>query len=593
VRDALYEDMPLSVRRGLHAQAAAALTAAARPPERVAEHLLRGARPGDERTAAQLAAAARDLAARAPGAAVDLYRHAIALAPDPATARARLLPQLAESLVAAGALGEAEAACREALAGPGEGRLRLHLMFLLLRRSRAAEAVRVGEESEAPDPRVSALLAMARVFAGDVERGAAGARAVLSAPGDEVAAALAANALAMAAEADGAFAEAAELIAPNVAWAERTGSRAAHDTRPHMIRGLMLTRLDRLEEAHVTIQRGRHSAEVLGLADAVATYHYQLAFVDFVRGRLDDALAELVTHEELSEQTASGWRVPAASLRALIELHRDDLLAAERHVAEAAREAAAGAPPHGSELLALARARLAEAAGDRAGAADLLAAAIAGMSAGRLAVVGPELARLAGAPVPDVAAALAAVAARNPGARSLQAAALRARGDPAGALLKLRGTGRLLETARAAEDAGEPAEARALYARCHATRDVARLDAALRAAGARRGATGPRRRPASGWDALTDTELKVVRLVAERLTNPEIAARMFISRRTVQTHVSHALAKLGAGSRRDLAAAAAREAGWRLRLDGVAEQPQQLQPAGEGPGRPALDADDA
>ena len=42
--------------------------------------------------------------------------------------------------------------------------------------------------------------------------------------------------------------------------------------------------------------------------------------------------------------------------------------------------------------------------------------------------------------------------------------------------------------------------------------------------------------------SLTDTELKVVRLVAERLSNPEIAQRLFISRRTVQTHVSHALA---------------------------------------------------
>ena len=64
----------------------------------------------------------------------------------------------------------------------------------------------------------------------------------------------------------------------------------------------------------------------------------------------------------------------------------------------------------------------------------------------------------------------------------------------------------------------------------------------MRALGVRRGVPGARRRPDHGWQALTDTELKVVRLLAERLTNPEIAQRMFISRRTVQTHVSHALA---------------------------------------------------
>jgi DNA-binding CsgD family transcriptional regulator len=60
-----------------------------------------------------------------------------------------------------------------------------------------------------------------------------------------------------------------------------------------------------------------------------------------------------------------------------------------------------------------------------------------------------------------------------------------------------------------------------------------------------------------------------VRLVAERLTNPEIAERMFISRRTVQTHVSHALAKVGVATRRELAAEAARHTGWQLHVEGA------------------------
>jgi DNA-binding CsgD family transcriptional regulator len=131
------------------------------------------------------------------------------------------------------------------------------------------------------------------------------------------------------------------------------------------------------------------------------------------------------------------------------------------------------------------------------------------------------------------------------------------------------------------------------YERSGATHDLARTEAALRGLGARRGVRGRRQRPSSGWEALTDTELKVVRLVAERLTNPEIAERLFISRRTVQTHVSHALAKLGVASRRELAAEAVRLAGWRIRVEGEGEQVQQPEPAVEPPAGTTVHRNDA
>jgi DNA-binding NarL/FixJ family response regulator len=62
-----------------------------------------------------------------------------------------------------------------------------------------------------------------------------------------------------------------------------------------------------------------------------------------------------------------------------------------------------------------------------------------------------------------------------------------------------------------------------------------------------------RRRRATGWAALTPTEQKIAQLIATGQSNPEIAARLVLSRRTVETHVSHILTKLDARSRIDIA----------------------------------------
>jgi predicted ATPase/DNA-binding CsgD family transcriptional regulator len=71
-----------------------------------------------------------------------------------------------------------------------------------------------------------------------------------------------------------------------------------------------------------------------------------------------------------------------------------------------------------------------------------------------------------------------------------------------------------------------------------------------------RRARGSRARPSVGWASLTPTEIEVVGLTVDGLTNPEIAARLFMSRNTVKTHLSHVYAKLGVSNRTELAAAA-------------------------------------
>jgi predicted ATPase/class 3 adenylate cyclase/DNA-binding CsgD family transcriptional regulator len=71
---------------------------------------------------------------------------------------------------------------------------------------------------------------------------------------------------------------------------------------------------------------------------------------------------------------------------------------------------------------------------------------------------------------------------------------------------------------------------------------------------------GERKRPASGWESLTPTEREVVQLVSEGLANKDVATRLFISPRTVQTHLTHVYAKLGLDSRVQLVHEAARHA---------------------------------
>jgi predicted ATPase/class 3 adenylate cyclase/DNA-binding CsgD family transcriptional regulator len=76
------------------------------------------------------------------------------------------------------------------------------------------------------------------------------------------------------------------------------------------------------------------------------------------------------------------------------------------------------------------------------------------------------------------------------------------------------------------------------------------LDAAV--AYAQRG-RGSRKRPSSGWESLTPTEIEVAELAATGLRNGDIASRLFVSPATVKTHLAHIFTKLGVRSRAELA----------------------------------------
>src|SRR6516225_4256415 len=100
-----------------------------------------------------------------------------------------------------------------------------------------------------------------------------------------------------------------------------------------------------------------------------------------------------------------------------------------------------------------------------------------------------------------------------------------------------------------------------IYERLDAARDLAWAEATLRQMGVRRGRRVTHRRAQSGWPSLTPSEQAVVDLVAEGLSNPQIGQRLYVSRRTVQTHLAHVFAKLHITSRTQLAAEAIRHRG--------------------------------
>jgi DNA-binding CsgD family transcriptional regulator len=160
----------------------------------------------------------------------------------------------------------------------------------------------------------------------------------------------------------------------------------------------------------------------------------------------------------------------------------------------------------------------------------------------------------------------------NPDVRSLAAAAAHADGllqhsqqGLAQAVELYEGGPRPLALASALEDLGAitvkngdtqhavDAFSRALelYAHAGAAWDVGRVRGRLRALGVRRRLVSARR-PGRGWAAMTDSELAVARLVAQGLSNREVAERLFVSPHTVSGHLRHVFAKLDVNSRVEL-----------------------------------------
>ncbi len=602
IRDAVYEDLPATIRQGLHREAGQRLAQAGAPSLQVAEHLARGAGAGDAEAAGWLAAAAREAAATSPDVAAALFERAAGLMPPGDQGRDRLLAEQASCLMWAGRVARAERVCRELLGHAHDqaavAGVRICLGYVLMASGRPREALTeferaAGSPALAGADHASSLgwASIARMWLGDLEGTAATAgraAAAAAAAGDHMTSGIASSMAALVALLRGHFAEALEIIESALRAADDSPGRAGHRYPVHVPRGFILIELDRLAEAGDTLETGRRISEELGLGWHQPSYQVPGIVRQFVAGQWDEAMAEIGASTELAAATGENYGlVVGHSVHALISLHRNDLEGAGR--ADQAARAAAG--QHGEPITRYrahwalwARALVLEAQGH-------LDEAFATLSDGwdqctRLGLVleyrilGADLVRLAltgGNPAraEAVAAAVTELADQNPQVRTLTAAALRCRGlaaDDAGLLGAAAdaysGGSRPLELALTAEEAGTALvrqgqagqgrprldQAVALYERLGAARDLARAEAALRRTGISAGRRWGRDRPRAGWSSLTPTEHKVASLVAEGLSNPQIGDRLYISHRTVQTHLVHVFAKLDLTSRAQLAA---------------------------------------
>jgi ATP/maltotriose-dependent transcriptional regulator MalT len=596
IRAALYEEMPAAVRAAWHRDAARALAAAGAPPERVARQLLCAADRAspaevvDERMLDWLVRTADQLVGQAPGVAAELLAQAVASTPFGAAHHDWLVSRLADALYRTGDIVRAAQVANQALDFVTEPDLLVDLHWTLaqcrIRTGQSAESLATLDRAlETPGlsarHRARLLVVAARTHSSFGENETAGqvagtALAAAEEASDNWAMGWALHVLSLVTAIQGRLTESLPLS--DRALTVTRSDPGLTDLRLllQINKAVTLGNLDRYEEA-VTV-----AGEALSLADEVGTAirlgqaHCVLAQCLFETGRWEDALSEI-------ERLPENIQEPAAAccdlgMAAVISLHRGEIATARGYL-----EAAV---PYADQLghrlipqLALAHSLDHEHTGALPEALTALTGAFDDISEEiELENLLPDVVRLAARTGDlELAQSLAGQAAKLAKGSEIphrQANALYCEGlldHDAGRLLtaaaRYQDASRPLLAAKAyeaaaaeflrADDRGRAREAFVqaveAYTSIGAAADVARLRAAFRAHGIHRGPHSRHRRAVSGWDSLTDTEVKVAGMVAEGLSNPEIAAKLMLSRRTVSTHVSHILKKLGVASRTDIA----------------------------------------
>ncbi len=579
VRYPLVRDDVAAASAGVRGSVARALADRGAPAERVADHLVHA--PVDPWTVDWLAARAHQLSSRATPAVARLLERAVAalLPGDPR------LPELrvawVEALLWSGRTEQARRAASEGLLADPDEAIRHRLLVVLgviangEFDAEAALAVWETERREGELPaRLAALDAYAHLLAGDLEATQrAVARASRAAADDPLVEIYLCNVRAI-----------VQCLLRDYAAAGEQLDRAsvlleisAYDRAQWLMSRLLRAVLQNLEHDPAvteTIEQARPVARELGLGFLPWT-HTIAAVTALNFGEWDRALAEV--EEGLALPHQHGMAGPLHAVAATILLNRGDLPTARVH-AELADEADLyGVAMFYESLMMVTRAVVAGVDGDLKRAVDVVRDVVdhdVGMRHDRsvapvcvplvrIAVAGGErdLARrlidrmrewsdeddsrigyCTGLVDRDVDRLLAA--AQDFADNSTPLAAAQAAQDAAVAL-----------AASGRSDAAKAAYQSAIdgFTAMAAHREIDRTAANLRSYGVQLGASGPRGRPKHGWDSLTGAEMRVVELVAQGLTNREVAERLILSVRTVDSHVSRILRKLDCSSRLELA----------------------------------------
>jgi DNA-binding CsgD family transcriptional regulator len=596
LRDAIHGDLPVGRRGALHLAAARVLDTEGAAPERVAGHLLLAQRSGDEWVVSRLRAAARAVMSRgAPGPAVTYLERALEEPP----AGAALVGVLRELGVAQAQSAPAVAVerLRSALALTAEPAERLALSSAL------ANALMLGGELVAavdgleraiedlpetldPDVRLGAeaqLLSLQslspQLFSRFTARVEALPRLAGSTPAERRVLASVARCYSML---DGPWREVVEVAATaldrgRLVEDQVPDSGAAQLAALPLLVDGRLDDVDRLND--VLFEDARRRGSIVGLCLAthcVSTRHSTAG---------DMRAAALTSREALDLALECGWHlgvpmIVSRVVRALIE--RDELDEAE---ATLARHGLLGDLPDtafffNNILLARGHLRIEQLRPDE-GLDDLLEISRREQATGQHEEIIVWRTLAAGALSmlgrTDEALALATEVVERARARGVVASegpALRALGNALGGdegITRLREAVRLLtptpfrldhayalaDLGAALRRANQRAEARDplrqaldLAQRLGADRLAARVRTELSATGAR-----PRRIMLSGFESLTPSELRVGELAARGQTNAQIAQTLFVTRKTVEVHLSNTYRKLGIRSRAELPAA--------------------------------------
>jgi len=608
IQQALYEGMPAALRTALHAEAARELSASGADVLSVAQQLSAANKPGEAWARTWLVESGPALAIRAPQVGAEILRRELDATPAGDEARDGLMASLVWALLAAGSYQEAARQASRALTVMTDPVRRAETHWVLTRAQvsagRSDDAIATMRQAlasaELPAEwraRMLALLAMLqRAATGDLD--AADTTAI--------------QALTAGEEAGDAFATAHALTD---LWLTRSVRRDHVAALDHIDRALRvlgddpghadlrsfaqdgciftLQNLDRWPQAEVTLRRAREASQRSGNPDR-ATW-VTAAVLRYWLGEWDDALAELgpddadapgLTHSFLRERWSA---LLLHGVSALIAGRRDERTAADEQLRQGlALPIQTLADRENQDFLVAAHALALEQSGETHQAMLRLAAMLPRRD-GEMTLIHqwlPDLVRLALAaddrPMAQAAtrACQAEAAAETHPARAT-VASLRCRGllesdpDPlTEAVAHYRALGPAVELPGALEDlavvlarSGREEEARtafteavSLYEGLQARWDIRRAEGRLRPLGVRRGGRGQRaQRAAFGWAALTPTEVKIAVMVARGESTSDIARSMSLSRRTVQTYISHILAKLGVKGRVDIVREALRQ----------------------------------